>query len=193
MSVARKRNNPLYLVIVSKDSAKKYQQVTMPTHYSGTIREESRLAHAVLARVLKERLGISYDEAAIDVTNYGKPHQKNDQYYFSLAHSSKYIACAVGYSDLGVDIEQTKKIPKKLHSKIMTESEIVERVDPLSAWVMKEAYSKLRGLGLRLSFHRRSVTEMQAEYPHTLQQASDYICALFYSDKDANLTIEVVT
>ncbi len=185
------REHPLYLTVVSKDKAREYPHVEMPAHYISTIREESRLAYAVLAKVLQDRFNVVYCADTIYVTSYGKPYNSDNQYYFSLSHSNDFIACAVGQCEVGVDIEQPKKIHEKLHPKIMTKSEIAEQADPLSTWIIKEAYSKLQGLGLYLPFSEKTVVAMQNEYPHTIQNTAHYICALFYIDKNAAISIEM--
>lgn len=180
-----------YLSIIGKESASVYKQVDMPPHYTGTIRDESRLAYAVLAHSLKEHLGLSFDATTIRVTKDGKPFHKDNEYYFSLAHSNKYIACVIGLSNLGVDIEQPREIPKKLYSKILTEAEIKEDYNPLLTWVIKEAYSKLQGLGLRLAFNKHAEIEMRHKYPHVIQETADYICVLFYTYENTDLNIKV--
>lgn len=191
-SASQKNGHRTYLRIVSKEKARLYDQTVMPTHYVGTIRDESRLAYATLSQTLKDHLWVSFDVSAIRVTADGKPYHKDNQYYFSLAHSDHYIACAVGFSEMGVDIEDTKNIPQKIHAKFMTETEIIARVDPLLTWVTKEAYSKLLGLGLRFSFSKHPAADMRDEYFHAIQQGADYMCALFCADKDTDITVGVI-
>lgn len=192
-STNQKNRHAVYLHIVSKEKAKLYKQTTMPSHYTGTVRDESRLAYATLAELLEHQFGVSFDATAIQATAEGKPHHKDNLYHFSLAHSDHYIACAVGFSEVGVDIEGSKNISQKIHSKFMTDAEVMERVDPLVTWVTKEAYSKLRGIGLQLSFSKHSAAEMRDEYLHTIQLGEDYICALFCTNTDAEITVEVIT
>lgn len=191
-SVNQKNRHKVCLRIVSKEKARLYEQTAMPEHYVGTIRDESRLAYATLAHLLEEQFSTSFEASAIHAAADGKPYHKDNQYHFSLAHSDQYIACALGYSEMGVDIEDSKDISQKIHSKFMTEIEVTERVDPLVTWVTKEAYSKLQGLGLRLSFSKHSATEMRDEYLHTIQQGADYICVLFCANKDVDITVGVI-
>lgn len=192
-SANQKNRHKVYLLIVSKEKAGSYKQASMPSHYDGTIRDESRLAYATLAQLLESQFSMSFDVSAIHVTADGKPYHKDNQYFFSLAHSDRYIACALGFSEMGVDIEDSKDVSQKIHTKFMTETEIIERVDPLVTWVTKEAYSKLRGIGLRLSFNKHSAAEMRDEYLHTIQLGEDYICALFCTNTEAEITVEVIT
>lgn len=180
-----------YLSIIGKERASVYKQVDMLPHYTGSIRDESRLAYAVLANSLKEHLGLPFDATTIRVTKDGKPFQKDNEYYFSLAHSNEYIACAIGLSNLGVDIEQPREISKKLYSKILTEAEIKEDYNPLLTWVIKEAYSKFQGLGLRLAFNKHAEIEMRHKCPHVIQETADYVCALFYTNENTDLNIKV--
>jgi phosphopantetheinyl transferase len=182
------------LAIIHVDKATAYPPVSMPAHYEGgTIRDESRLAYATLAYYLKKHFGLTYDAQTIAVTKYGKPFQRDGRYHFSLSHSSDYIACAIGNQELGVDIEQPRNISRKIYSKIMTRAEMDESKDVLLTWVIKEAYSKLRGVGVRLSFKDISANDIQSRCAHIIQQTDEYICVILYSNKDSHFIIEKIS
>lgn len=180
----------VFLRIVSKEQAGAYKQVNIPQHYTSTIRDESRLAYAVLARSLKEDLGLMYDAATIYVTKDGKPFHEDNEYYFSFTHSDIYIACAIADEEVGVDIEQARTIKPQLLRKILTPEEINDSVNPIRAWVIKEAYGKFIGLGIGLGFTTLSAESLQNKYPNIILDEKSFICSLFYTNPDTDVQVQ---
>lgn len=104
-------------------------------------------AELLLQRVFGEGFSYAPDEN-------GKPRAEG--VYFSLSHSGNYAVCAVGESDLGVDIEQPRKnvLPTAMRFFTKEEYEKIAASDfPeeefCSLWVLKEACIKCSGAGLR--------------------------------------------
>lgn len=94
----------------------------------------------------------------------GKPYLFGDELYFNLSHSHGVTALVVSLScECGVDIERHRNFNKliSLSSKTMTlfERKIIEQSQSpqktfLQKWVIKEAFAKLSGIGLREPFKK---------------------------------------
>ncbi len=164
-------------------------KVAVPRHYDGTVRLETKLAYALLAQMLWTFTDKKYSPSDILVTSKGKPYHRTNGYFFSYAHTGNYIACVVSSSNVGLDVEQTRVIPAKLHSRILTTQEMRLGADPLRAWVIKEAYSKLVGEGLGLGFSRYSTSDLLEETNNVVIQDNDYTLAVFCSDQNAKIAV----
>lgn len=80
-------------------------------------------------------------------TEYGKPYFENLDLYFNCSHSNNYIVAAISSVPLGVDIEEDR-VFTDLFSDIYLDS--TRGCDKLKTFIMKEAYSKLDGRGIRI-------------------------------------------
>jgi 4'-phosphopantetheinyl transferase len=101
----------------------------------------------------------------IQIGEYGKPFIKSNPFYFNISHSGTCVVVAFSiYNEVGIDIEQTPKLPKqellKMSEIVFAESEIAQ-LQQLSAkagreyftrlWVLKESYIKLMGKGFYIN------------------------------------------
>lgn len=179
----------VYLYVIPKAELHKYTTTPMPAHYTGTIRDESKMGYAILADILKTKFGITYQAKNISKKPSGKPYLKDSSICFNISYSQDYVACAVGHQEIGVDIEQPRELLPKLLPKILTPKEINDEVDPLRAWVIKEAYGKLLGAGLALGFASISVDIILGTQPHFVVPNKLYTCAVFY--ENPNTTVEI--
>ena len=89
----------------------------------------------------------------------GKPYLQDYSVYFNLSHSGNYVICAVSPREVGVDIQEYKKVDmERLARRFFSEEEqtILEgRMDGqekrklfYQLWTRKEAYGKLTGKGI---------------------------------------------
>lgn len=67
---------------------------------------------------------------------------------FSLSHSGKFIACAVGKEEVGLDIQEHKDIDFKTVSKRLFNEEITDKALFFDRFSQGEARAKLDGTGL---------------------------------------------
>lgn len=119
-------------------------------------REFSR-KQSIVARILLKKLladfGIS-DGYNIDFDTNGKPFHKNSsEVHFSISHSGNYVAVAVSYKPIGIDIQIPKNVNSKLLKRVCTQKEydfVIKTGDEgfLKLWTVKEAYSKCTGIKL---------------------------------------------
>lgn len=82
---------------------------------------------------------------------YGKPYLRNNELYFNISHSGDYVVCAISKYEIGIDIQQIKKINDLIVQKKFTKDEQKYVFDDLSftrVWTLKESYIKAIGKGL---------------------------------------------
>ncbi|MBR5712452.1 MAG: 4'-phosphopantetheinyl transferase superfamily protein [Lachnospiraceae bacterium] len=117
----------------------------------------------------------------------GKPYlasfAENAAPGFSLSHSGKLVVCAVDDEDIGVDVQEVRKVSARLPKKVLSDAELAEYQRLLSSgaeseatgyfivrWTEKESIAKLTGKGLGEDF--RSLYTSQYRI-HTLFHAVD--------------------
>lgn len=179
-------DRPLYICFADKSLVAKQHQVSLPVHYRGSARDESRYAYTVLANLLRY-VGLVYRAQDIVVSPAGKPYHAQNDYYFSYAHSFGQIVCVIGDRPLGVDIERSRPELMAIRSKVLTKQDVAQKTPLLSAWVVKEAYSKLLGVGLGLSFSRISVEAIYQKCHCVMGYTGDYRWAVCYSGRSLPL------
>lgn len=145
-----------------------------------TINSDDKKAQTKMARcVLKEMLKyLSCEFTPICTSKNGKPYFADSNVYFNYSHSKHYIACAVSGYEVGIDIEETTRhISDKVSKRYLENEDSSEK--RLEKWVRKEAYSKLRGLGLLMKFQTIDLDEISNK--NLFISTSNYMCAI-YSD-----------
>src|SRR5690606_24435151 len=87
---------------------------------------------------------------------YGKP-SLDDNTFFNLSHSGKFVICAFHTQEVGIDIEEIKEIDLKDFKSIFTEEEkykLKHSSNPLKDfyryWTIKESVIKAEGKGLSI-------------------------------------------
>lgn len=180
----------VHLYVIPKNEVHNYTSTTMPAHYTGTIRDESKMGYAILSVILKTKFGVTYHAKNILTDPNGKPYLKDSSICFNISYCQGYVACAVGQQVISIDIEQSRKLHSKLLPKILTPEEIDDGMDPLRAWVIKEAYSKLLGAGLALGFASISVDTILGKQPHFIVPNKLYTCAVFYENPNTIVEIQ---
>ena len=94
---------------------------------------------------------------AIEVSPWGKPFFPGDPLHFSITHTRRHVFCALSDKAIGIDAEELdRNIRPGLEEKILSPAEYRRwqnsadpRLDLLRLWVLKEAYYKMTGDGLR--------------------------------------------
>ena len=91
---------------------------------------------------------------------YGKPYY-ND-FFYNISHSKNYMCIITANSEVGIDIEEERKITPGLDKRILTpEEQLNNDLNLIEYWVIKEAYSKYKGIGLRMPFNKVTVLEIK--------------------------------
>ena len=118
----------------------------------------------------------------IRISANGKPYFKNSNLFFNYSHSKNYIACAVSFYEVGIDIEETTRnindnIAKKYLDNVNGNKKRIE------TWVKKESYSKLKGLGLKIGFQNIKLSEIKTKNLYIKEKK--YMCSIYCDNEDA--------
>ncbi len=117
----------------------------------------------------------------ICISANGKPYFKNSNLFFNYSHSKNYIACAVSFYEVGIDIEETTRnindnIAKKYLDNVSGNKKRIE------TWVKKESYSKLKGLGLKIGFQNIKLSEIKTKNLYI--KGKKYMCSIYCDNED---------
>ena len=90
-------------------------------------------------------------------TERGKPYFTDSPWYFSISHSKRHVFCALSRTPIGIDAEELdRRINRTLAEKILSDPEREEyekasdrNLALLTFWVLKEAWAKCTGEGLK--------------------------------------------
>lgn len=119
----------------------------------------SERGRALARRVLARYVGGEWE---ITVGEHGRPRLTGSavgDLDFNLAHSATIVVVAVARGTVGVDVEDlAKPAPLDVAARFFAPSEIAAIGDDsrrfYEHWVLKEAYVKARGIGLRVPLDR---------------------------------------
>lgn len=114
----------------------------------------------VMKYALLKSFDIKLSENDIAYSEFGKPYLHNQNVRFSISHSGDWVICSVGTSEMGVDIEELKKIDfntmynnfadiERKQTELFDAEKKAERFYRL--WTLKESYLKYLGVGLSRS------------------------------------------
>lgn len=148
------------------------------------VKQEDRILSVTAYSLFKyamHLIGKSSTNMEIEVNPYGKPYIKNNDIYFNISHTENAVACAIGFSEVGVDIQKNvtgyEKIMKWVCSplereRILRESSPIQYFTKL--WTLKESYVKCIGTGIWDDITRIDFSDFYAE--HGLVQGYYFNC-----------------
>lgn len=136
-------------------------------------RLETHQAKQLLKKMLSS-FGIKMPK--INISPTGKPYFNDSNIHFSYSHSKNYIACAISFYEVGIDIEETSRyindgIAKKYLDNVKGNKKRIE------TWVKKEAYSKLKKLGLQMKFQNIRLNEIASA--NFFINKEEYMCSIY--------------
>ena len=88
---------------------------------------------------------------------YGKPFfTREPKIHYNISHSGKYVLCILADQEVGIDVQEHRKVNRERMLSRMVPAEMVRPIldcdDPeqafFSQWVLREAYIKWTGQGL---------------------------------------------
>ena len=116
------------------------------------------LGAALLLDEMLQTYGLRELDQHYIIGEHGKPSlADHPELHFSLSHSGHHVACAIGSSALGVDIQHQVKVSEGVVERVCSEDEIrwldaldeqERRVGFLRLWSLKESWFKAVGTGL---------------------------------------------
>ncbi len=159
-------NNKVYYTIVNKDKIKVKKNVTSKENI------ETIQSQYVLYSLLNH---FKINKCQISRTNMGKPYFKGLNIHFNYSHSINYIACAISYYKVGIDIEN---IDRDISDAVIKICQLNSK-NKLEEFVKKEAYCKLVGVGIAMIFDNNNFKNINKENKTIVTK--NYICSI-YSD-----------
>ncbi|WP_051563517.1 4'-phosphopantetheinyl transferase family protein [Butyrivibrio sp. LB2008] len=129
-----------------------------------------------------KEFGIPKDEMKFEKNKYGKPHVVGKSgVHFNISHSGDYVACAVGDTAVGIDVQEHKSggldiaerffsqeekdaLCKAVDSDSNSDSDNVKRKLFYDMWSLKEAYIKCIGMGLSKPLDEFGIVDRAGEY-----------------------------
>lgn len=129
-----------------REQAEKYRFLTG--------RRDCAMSYLLLCQALEKEYGITAKPTFV-LTEHGKPLLKEfPEIHFNISHCAKAVACIVGDSPVGIDVENTgRRITPSLVKYTMSEAEQQEILSSPIAfyrlWTRKEALVKMLGTGLQ--------------------------------------------
>jgi len=175
------------------EHAKKYHQMQ---------RKLSWLSGQIAGKYAYRKLypSISMQECEILRNEIGAPFIVNEENAFiSISHSDNYAIASISESKIGVDIEKVRERPQSFINTWLSirEQELCnnlygkeKQVFVNKCWTVKEAYSKLLGIGGHLPFRRFC----SLEHPEILGielesfQLQDYVISIVWDKPDDKQT-----
>jgi len=101
--------------------------------------------------------------------SYGKPFIKNINFEFNISHSSNMVVCVFSKEQVGIDIEEIRKMDFENFNSVFTRAELdeIKNSDGLKfyeLWTAKEAVVKAIGRGLSIPISNIEVMDDYAIY-----------------------------
>lgn len=139
----------------------------------------------LLRECLKKNFNISDYE--IIYNEYNKPYLKNEKIYFNISHDNGTTVLVVSDKEIGVDVEYfTYK--KSVVRKYFTNNEQNEilnstnkEYDFTRIWVMKEAFIKMKGIGIPYGLINVDTTKIKEQIE--LIENEKYLIAICKSEE----------
>ncbi len=140
------------------------------SHFAPTSKSKHQTEHAAGLQLLSHAL---FDYANLTITPeelqsslktgaHGKPYlASHEDLAFNISHCSDIVACAIGHSPIGVDVEEIRNFPETILRRVLTEEEKVFLHQMSSdsqsrnewfyrLWTLKESRIKHSGMGLAM-------------------------------------------
>ena len=114
---------------------------------------QHRLALSLLDYALQKDFGKS--RGTFRYGEHGKPYFEDLDLFMNYSHCEYGVACAVGESEVGVDICEVRKVRPAVIKRVCCDNElgtVRNDEDFIRVWVMKEAFAKFTGRGLSQGF-----------------------------------------
>jgi 4'-phosphopantetheinyl transferase len=149
-------NDDLFLRLLSCVDSKKQERIKQFRHWQDAHR--TLYADLLVRYIIMRTLGVDRSDIRFSVNAYNKPlFDHPSGFHFNVAHSGKWIVCAINDSPVGVDVEQINDVNLDISRRFFSEDEhsaIMQREGPdrrflfYALWTLKESYLKAMGKGL---------------------------------------------
>lgn len=94
----------------------------------------------------------SYPLAKISYGEHGKPYCTEKKICFNISHSGDYVVGVYSDKEIGIDIQEKKRVKETLKKRLLNEKENIQDDDIVKYWAIKESFVKMTGMGLSYDF-----------------------------------------
>lgn len=146
----------------------------------------------LLKKIYENETGQNFEIAKLNYNKYGKPFYDDKlKFDFNISHSKNYTCIVFSKSNVGIDIEEKRKLYKNFDRSFIAENELIINGNILNNWVIKEAYSKFLGIGLYLDFKKISVKEICLNNNVYNLSKENFICYVVGFEKIESIKYEL--
>ncbi len=130
-------------------------------------RERTLIGEALVRFHLVSDYRMDSHEIRFDKNDFGKPLLREEGLHFNITHSGKWVACAIDYGRVGIDVEvvtdREYDIAHRFFSPVEYDSLMRKNEDErigffYDLWTLKESFIKAVGKGLSISLSSFSIT-----------------------------------
>ena len=137
--------------------------------------DTKRLSSVLFPRVFYLETGENIRYEDLRRNEDGKPQAENG-IYFNISHSGNYWCIVFSDSECGIDIELNRPLRAHMSRKILFEGEKLVDDNLIRNWVIKEAYAKMKGVGIGIGFSAINIKDIIKENEVSDLSSDDYIC-----------------
>ena len=139
--------------------------------------------------LLKESLKKDYNISDYEIiyNEYNKPYLKNKKIYFNISHSNGTIVLVISDKEIGVDVEYfvyKESVVRKYFTN-NEQNEILNSTNKVydftRIWVMKEAFVKMKGIGISYGLINVDTTKIKEQIE--LIENEKYLIAICKSEE----------
>ncbi len=156
----------------------KYLDPLMLQLNSGNKRRKEHISSRRLFSELLKEVKVSSTDVELKKMELGKPYGISgaEHIHASFSHSEDWVVCALSLKlDVGIDCEPlNRKVNPRIFDRILDDSEkgILNELNPLAIWTMKEAVVKCIGTGIRTSLQKYPITKKENVYSVDMEDHS---------------------
>lgn len=133
---------------------------------------QKEYSRKLLEYSIKSYFNMEIKDLSILKNKYGKPFFANKSCIkFNISHCDGLIACAVGVTEIGVDVENIRAFDNYVAYRVCNEEEIDDIYNSSNShktfftyWTMKESLGKALGVGLNYPLKKNIFIKYKDEY-----------------------------
>lgn len=200
-----------YYSLVSQEKQKKIKRIKLLKEANLSLFGEILARYGIIKQTNQLNSTIYFGK-----TKMGKPYIKNgkNNIFFNISHSEDIVVCAVGRSEVGIDVEFIKKLDLSIVNLVYSDKEkeelkLNEKLYDLTSfyqiWTLKESFLKFTGHGLAMEMKSLSFNVDKENIIFTTSEntcvskasfsflpvASDYMCSICISEETELNLIEI--
>lgn len=141
----------------------------------------SLCGRVLLGYILKNHHGIDF--FSYRYGEKGKPYLKNEDLFFSISHSGRYVLCCTSEKEIGCDIEKIRDYNPRIGKRFFTEKEYellrdkeTEDIFFAKLWTLKESILKKDGTGITGGLDKYCFADYVGEESFFAYGCSFYCC-----------------